>query len=108
MTKKQFLKLFDLISNDEERDEFLKDERIKPERRLHSRCDMNAFLLLDSLSTRKAGKRMDIVCRADYDEIWLEITPGDVAKNATEEDIADLIRCGVRMDDDDETFCMFV
>jgi hypothetical protein len=89
---------------EEHNDEFLKGERITPERRLHKRPDINAFILLDRLIP---GEH-DIVTAASHDEIYLGIECDELAKVATEEDIIDLIRCGVRYDNDTESLCMFV
>lgn len=98
MTEAKFCKLFNKFSDDDD-DEFLKDERIKPERRLHRRPDINAFLLLDKLAGElHEGADRDIICSASHDEFSLHLDPKDVCKHATEEDIRDLIRCGVRID----------
>lgn len=82
--------------------EYLEFKRI--ERPLHHRPDMHAFLLLDSL----VPNIRDIVTSAEHDEIWLSVKPEDIAKVATKEQIVELIRCGVRLDDDGSYFCMFV
>lgn len=80
--------LFD--ANDEE---FLKFDRIPEERRLSSRSDLHAFILLDRLIP---GKVSDIVANAEHDEIFLDVDCTTLAEVATEEQIIDLIRCGVR------------
>ncbi len=76
-------------------DEFLKFDRIENPR--HSRPDICAFLMLHDLVS--SNKDRDMVCAAEHDEIWLEVDPEEVAANATEEQICDLIRCGVRYTD---------
>jgi hypothetical protein len=99
--------LVDLFETHE--DEFLKDERVEPGRRLHRRPDLHVFLMLDRLVGDDAeGADRDMVSAAVYDEIYLEVTPADVAAKATEEDIVDMIRCGLRYDNDTNSFCMFV
>lgn len=76
---------------------------IKPERRLHHRPDLNAFLLLDKLCQTRVER--DMVSSASHDEIYLDVTPVDLNGLATREDILDLVRCGVRYSED--SFCMF-
>lgn len=88
----------------EHEDEHLKFENIKPERRLHRRPDLNGFLLLDKLVP---GDR-DMVNVAEHDEFWVEVTPEQVAAVATEEDILDLMRCGIMYDSGIESFHSFV
>lgn len=89
---------------EEHNEEFLKFRRIAPDRRLHARPDIHAFLLLDRLIP---GER-DMVAWAGHDEIALDPRAEDIAGVATEQDVIDLIRCGVRFDRDNESLCMFV
>ncbi len=81
--------------------EFLKFDRI--EKKLSTRPDLHAFLLLDSL----CHGTHDMVSAAEHDEIFLEADPGKIADAATREQIIDLNRCGVRYDHDNDCFCMF-
>ena len=75
-------------------DEYRESEKIPPERRLHRRPDINAFLLLDRLVP---GDR-DIVCGAEHDEFFIGIDTEDLAmSDATDDDILDLIRSGVML-----------
>jgi hypothetical protein len=83
-------------------DDFLKFELI--ERPRHHRPDMCAFLMLDEL----APGHGDMVCSAEHDEIWLDVEVAKLAAVVTEEQIRDLIRCGVRLDGYGESLCMFV
>lgn len=83
-------------------DEFLKFDRVENKR--SGRRDLHAFLLLDSLMP---GKR-PMVSAAEHDEIWLDIDCEDLAQIATEAQILELIRCGVRYDDDVESLALFV
>lgn len=82
-------------------DEFLDFERV--ESPLSNRPDLHAFLLLDQLCP---GDK-DMICAAEHDEFWLSIDTDALASVATEEQIRDLIRCGIRFDDDVDSLCMF-
>ena len=72
-------------------DEFLKFERIENKR--SNRPDLHAFLLLDELCPGTT----DMVDAAEHDEIFLEVSLEDLATVITEEQVIELIRCGVRM-----------
>lgn len=86
---------------DNHNDEFLKFDRV--ENKLSQRPDLHAFLLLDSLVPRNR----DMVASACHDEIWLDIDVDELAQTAiTEDQIRDLVRCGVRVDE--SALCMFV
>ena len=74
-------------------DEFLEFDRIKNKR--SNRPDLHAFLLLDELFPRDR----DIVSAAEHDEIWLDVETSEIEK-LTEEQIIELIRCGVRYSED--------
>ncbi len=74
--------------------EFLKFDRILQK---HSnRPDVHAFILLDKL-VPGAGR---IIGYAEHDEIGLSIELAELAKAATEEQIIELIRCGVTLSTD--------
>lgn len=88
---------------DKHSDEYIKFERIAYPR--HTRPDLCAFLLLHDLG---GGNGRDMVSAAEHDEIWLDADPDVVAAKATEDDIVTLIRCGVRYDAENDSFCMFV
>jgi hypothetical protein len=49
-----------------------------------------------------------MVSAAEHDEIWLNIDLANLAEKATEQQIIDLIRCGIRLDTRREGLCMFV
>ena len=68
---------------------------IKPERRLHLRPDLNAFLLLDKLLMPSPR---DIVASVEHDEFFVDVVLQQLVGIATHEDILDLIRCGVKFD----------
>jgi hypothetical protein len=88
---------------DKYEDEFLKFERIPPDRKLHARPDLCAFLLLDRLVPGDC----DMVAGAEHDEIWLEVSVDILASVATDEDLLTLCRCGVRYDGDADSLAMF-
>jgi len=76
-------------------DEFLKFERIENKR--SQRPDLHAFLLLDELCPGDS----DMVDGAEHDEIFLDVELGDLAKVVTEEQVVELVRCGVRISEYD-------
>lgn len=99
MNTKEFEALFE-----KHEDEFLKFDRVDPKR--NRRADLNAFLLLDELSG--GDKTFDMVSATMHDEIFLYPELEDIASVATEDNVIELIRCGVRIADGGECFCMFV
>jgi hypothetical protein len=80
-------------------DEYLKFERIENKRT--QRPDLHAFLLLDEIFPGTT----DIVACAEHDEIWLK-SEGRLDL-LSDEQILELVRCGVRYDDDCESLTMF-
>lgn len=98
MTTEEMIELFEKHSDEE----YIEFKRVANKR--SNRPDLHAFLLLDQLVP---GKR-DIVCCAGHDEFWLEVQPEDLAKVITEEQIIELLRCGVGYSEDTESFHMFV
>jgi len=58
------------------------------------RPDLNAFLLLDSLLPN--GR--DIIGGADHDVVYLSINPARLAEVVSEDQVIELIRCGVRLE----------
>jgi hypothetical protein len=83
-------------------EEFLKFDRVENKR--SKRADLHAFLLLDTLIPGDS----DMVSAAEYDEIFLEVSPDKLAEVATEEQVLELIRCGVRLDSYTDSLAMFV
>ena len=88
MTLDELEEFFDKHNN-----EFLEFDRV--EIKQSNRSDLHAFLLLDRLFPSND----DIVSCADYGEIWLDVTPTELAETASEQQIIELIRCGVRYSD---------
>jgi len=70
---------------------------------LAKRRDLHACLLLDRLVPSEGR----IVGDAQHDVIFLETSLHDLALAATEEDILNLIRCGVRLDTEFDCLTMF-
>ena len=97
MTLEEMTVLFEKHS-----DEYLKFKNIQSPRSLVP--DLCAFLILESI----APTRTDIVVCAEHDEIWLSHDPEAVAANATEDQLLDLIRCGVLWDGSVDSFRMNV
>ena len=82
-------------------DEFLKFDRIGNKR--CERPDLHAFLLLDELFPSPG---QDMVSGAGHDEIWLDVT-ADQIESLTDEQIVELVRCGVRYDYGTNALSMF-
>ncbi len=85
---------------DEHEDEFTCFERVENKR--SQRPDLHAFLLLDELLPGSGY----MVCAGEHDEIFLDTSADKLFAIATEAQIIELIRCGIRYSDD--CFCMFV
>lgn len=75
------------------RSEYLAFERVANPR--SKRPDLHAFLLLDELVPGNKG----IISCAEHDEIGLSVSLYDLTNIITEEQVIELIRCGVRIDD---------
>jgi hypothetical protein len=83
-------------------EEFLKFNRIEQPR--SRRPDLHAFLLLDAL----VPGATDMVSAAEHDEIWLDVDTEALAAVVTEEQVRDLVRCGVRWDAEFDCLALFV
>lgn len=97
MTDEELIAIFDKYDY-----KFLKFDRVQNPKSI--RPDLHAFILLDSLVPGDD----DIVSCAEHDEIFLEVNPSDLAKVATEEQLIELMRCGVRYDSSGLGLAMFV
>ena len=82
-------------------DEYLKFNKV--ENKLSNRPDLHAFILLDKLFPSK----MDMIVAAEHDEFCLEVEPDKLSRKATEEQILELIRCGVMYDEYKDSLTMF-
>lgn len=98
MTTKQLYEAFERHHS-----EYMRHERIPA--KFSNRADLHAFIRLDMLVP--GGD--DIVCHSSHDEITLAVSPADLAAALTDESlIIELLRCGVRLNRDHETFTMYV
>ena len=79
-------------------------DRVK--NKLSTRKDLHAFILLDKLVPSENEGR-DIVSAAEHDEFWLGIEVSDLNDAATEEQMIELIRCGVRYDSGADALAFF-
>ena len=83
-------------------EEFLKFKRVAQP--LSKRRDLHAFMLLDQLDPESTG---DIISASEHDEYWIDIDVDRVMENATEEQLRDIFRCGIRYDNEHECFAAF-
>lgn len=98
MTLDEFEALYDKHMEDE----FLEFDKVKNK---HSnRSDLHAFILLDKL----VPGADDILAAAAHDEVWLGVAVEQLVSVITEEQIVELIRCGVLYDSNNECLSMFV
>lgn len=67
------------------------------QKKFTKRPDLHAFLLLETLLPDNVS---DIVSAAEHDEIYLGVELSDLAEVVKEENIIDLIRCGVFISDE--------
>lgn len=81
--------------------EFLKFDLV--ENKLSKRPDLHAFILLDSL----VPGQNDLISCAEHDEFFLSIDPDTLDEAATDEQLRELVRCGVRYDAHLDCLCMF-
>lgn len=67
------------------------------------RRDIDAFNAIDKLCPSNG----DMISCAEHDEFWLSVEPEKLASLAEEETIIFLIQCGVRYDNDTQSFAFF-
>jgi hypothetical protein len=82
-------------------DDYLEFDQVKD--KFSNRPDLHAFILLDRL----VPGDVDMVSSSAHDEFYLSVDPDALAAVATEDDIHDLVRCGVRYDEKNSSLCMF-
>jgi len=81
-------------------DEFLKFERVENKR--SSRADLCGFLFLEELFP---DIDRDLICCAEHDQFWLDIDK-DKIETLTDDQIIELLRCGILYDEENESlFC---
>ena len=88
------------------KDEFLKFDRVQTPK--HPRRDISAFILLHELAPPVDTIYDSIISSAEYHQIWFYVDINTVAKNAKEDQILTLIRCGVIFDTENNEFSMYV
>ncbi len=76
--------------------EYLNFKRV--ENKLSLRRDLHAFIMLDRLFPGI----VDIVSSSEHDIIWLDVSSEDIV-TLSEDQIIELIRCGVRFDEESLT-----
>lgn len=82
-------------------DDFLKFEEIAAP--VSKRSDLCAFLILERLLPGEE----DIIGASEHDEFFLSIDVEKLAEVATELEIRDLVRCGIRYDSQYDCLAMF-
>ncbi len=97
MTTKELVAEFNSIPDFGDGAEFLKFERVKT--RFSNRPDLHAFILLDSLCPVPQKDR-DIIGAAEHDKIWLDVEIDELAAVINQEQVRDLVRCGVMCDEE--------
>lgn len=85
--------------------EFLKFDRI--EVKVSNRPDLHAFILLDLLVPGTEDIVSGFGHFDDIDEIYISVDINELAKFVKEEHIIELIRCGVRYNEEHDCLCMF-
>lgn len=98
MTTTQIDELFE--KHEEESHKF---ERIT--NKLATRADIHAFILLDRLFPSDNGA--DIISCAEHDQIWISIET-ERLETLTEDNIVELMRCGVWWESQFDSLSMFV
>jgi|ERR1700722_1029659 len=74
--------------------------------KLASRKDLHALIVLDKILPHKEGGD-DIISAAEHDQFWLAIDVNELAEVITEEQIIELIRCGVFYDSEVDVLSFF-
>lgn len=82
-------------------DDYLKFEDVKA--KMSQRADLHAFMWLDR---RFPGGENDIVSCSEHDEIYLDVSSEQI-EQLTDDEVRDLVRCGVRYDSSVDSLCMF-
>lgn len=80
---------------------YLKFEEVKE--KFSNRPDLHALILLDKLVPGKT----DIIACSEHDEYFLDIAVSDLSGKITEEQVKDLIRCGLLYDESLDSFKFF-
>src|SRR5271169_1264220 len=84
-------------------DEGLKFGDIKHDSLPTLREDLYAFILLDKIMPEYD----DIISSAEHDQIWLKVDMDRLSKRITDDQIKELVACGVFYDDELDCLSMF-
>jgi len=98
MEKDKFVEIWKLHD-----DEYCQSEKIK--NKLCESTDLAAFMLIHKFMIDKVA---DIILSCEHDIIYLAPIDNLDLKRIKESDIIDLIRCGIRYEDDFDCLSMFV
>ena len=82
--------------------EYLNFKAVEP--KFSSRSDIHAFILLNQLQPDTT----DIIDAAEHDVIFLNIDVDKLMETITTAQLIELIRCGVRYDEENNSLSMFV
>lgn len=79
-------------------DEFGKFDRVT--NKLSNRSDLHAFILLDKLMPGGDWPFPDLIAAAEHDQIYLSIDCDKLNDVITDEQVLELVRCGVMYSED--------
>lgn len=98
MTKERMIEIFNQLA----------DEPIFPKvsEQLSHRRDLNGMMILANLFPEPT--QLDFICCAEHDQIWFDVDINQLAERATEQQILDIMRCGIWFDSNIESLTMFV
>lgn len=82
-------------------DDYLRFDLVHNKR--SQRPDLHAFILLDE----RIPGTTDLISCGSHDEYFLSITPDQLIAVATPNLVRELVRCGVRYDEHEESLCLF-
>lgn len=87
-------------------DEFCEFHRIENPK--HCRSDMCAMLMIDEIQSRSdfGDNQGNMISWAEHDVIHFDVNVENFSKVVTKEELIDLIRCGIRLEEGN--FTMFV
>jgi hypothetical protein len=74
------------------------------ENKLSQRADLHAFILMD----RILPTNLNIISSARHKEIWFNINVDDFAAVVTEDEVLELVRCGISYDGQYDCLYMFI
>ena len=78
----------------------------KVKNRRSNRMDVHGMLLLDTLVPSKQKAAPDLISCSEHDEVWFETDLEDLAKVITEDQVIEMLRCGIYYDTSTESLHM--